>query len=216
MYDDYMQNLLGGNYYPYQNTYEPMVRNTGCCNHMNEYNQYGYSDYEPNFPYMSNQNITYGQMPYNYIPNYLQRNLATDLEDLYPEIYKIIYPMIQKICSQNTRPIDEDLLEEMTNTIYSNIEANNVINLNINVDNSTSENNRSETSSKPAVNNRSVSNVQNSAEKEKHKENRPFNNSSLRDLIRILLIRELLGRPGNRPPRPRPPIPPRPPIRPRF
>ena len=46
-------------------------------------------------------------------------------------------------------------------------------------------------------------------------------NTGLNDLIRILLLRELLGRPGfpgfpgGRPPRPRPPRPPmRPPMRP--
>ena len=50
---------------------------------------------------------------------------------------------------------------------------------------------------------------------------RPIRNRTLRDLIRILIIRELLGRPGfpgNRPPM-RPPFPgrpPRPPMRPPF
>ena len=49
-------------------------------------------------------------------------------------------------------------------------------------------------------------------------EDRQFRNRGLQDLIRILLIRELLGRPGNpghRPPRP-PMEPGRPPMRPPF
>ncbi len=59
-------------------------------------------------------------------------------------------------------------------------------------------------------------NVTNSVRAEKVKENRgedrQFRNKGLQDLIRILLIRELLGRPGNRPPMP----PHRPPMRPPF
>ena len=38
------------------------------------------------------------------------------------------------------------------------------------------------------------------------REDRQIRNRTLRDLIRILIIRELLRRPGNRPPRPRPPM----------
>ena len=40
-------------------------------------------------------------------------------------------------------------------------------------------------------------------------EDRQLRNRGLRDLIKILIIRELLGRPGHRPPRPpvRPPFP---------
>ena len=45
-----------------------------------------------------------------------------ELEDCYPEIYKIVYPMIQRICSQNTRPINKDLINSMTDEIYFAIE----------------------------------------------------------------------------------------------
>ena len=46
---------------------------------------------------------------------------------------------------------------------------------------------------------------------EDRQENRQFRNRNLQDLIRILLIRELLRR-RRRPPMTRPPFPPRPPI----
>ena len=54
-------------------------------------------------------------------------------------------------------------------------------------------------------------------EKEEKNENRQIRrNTNLNDLIRILILRELLGRPvfpGNRPPRPTPPrLPMRPPM----
>lgn len=196
MYDDYIQNLLGENYSPYQYTYEPMLRNTYYYNQMDDFDQYIY-DY-----------------PFNCINKSSSRNLVTDIENLYPEIYKIIYPMIQKACNQNTRPITEDVLDDMTNDIYNNIEAENIINLNIDITNNRNEN-------------KSLSNAKKTIQE--NRETRQITNS-LRDLVKILLIRELIGRPDfNRPPRPFPPgpfppMPPRPrpsenfprPPRPRF
>lgn len=107
-----------------------------------------------------------------------------ELEDCYPEIYRIIYPMVQKACNQNTRPLTRELIDSMTEEIYFAIED------------------------KDMIENR---------EKEEKKENRQIRrNTNLNDLIRILILRELLGRPGfpgGRPPFPRPPRPPmRPPM----
>ena len=36
-----------------------------------------------------------------------------ELEDCYPEIYRIVYPMVQKVCSQNTMPITRQLINNM-------------------------------------------------------------------------------------------------------
>lgn len=127
----------------------------------------------------------------------------TELEACYPEIYKVVYPMINKACSSNTRPVTSELIEELTNEIYTSIEIDNDIHVNINLTNEVG----GTTGNK---------NVTNSVRAEKVKENRgedrQFRNKGLQDLIRILLIRELLGRPGNRPPMP----PHRPPMRPPF
>lgn len=215
MYEDYMQNLLGVRISPFQDTYEEFDRNTECCTQMNDY-----QNYDCNFQQ---------QMSYNYpIRNSMAASDNVDLEKCYPEIYNIIYPMVRKACMNNTRLINEDLIDEMTKEIYNNIEAGDVINLNINIENSRnqSENLKSE--------NRETNGEKNEvSELEKEtRENRQFN-SSINDLIRILLIRELLGRPGGgvffppfrpRPPRPMPPRPMtpggmgpnRPPQRPRF
>ena len=179
MYEDYIQNLFSRNYQPFQNTYDPILRNTNCYNPIDNFEQYNYE-----------QNSFYEPIPYDNFSNYSTRNLVSNLENLYPEIYKIVYPMIQKACNQNNKPIDENLIDDMTDDIYSNIEADNIINLNINV-----ENNRNESATNKEKNNRC-----------KTTENRQFNNP-IRDLIRILLIRELLDRPGYRPPRSRPPGP---------
>lgn len=168
MYNDYMQNLLGSNFPNYQNTYD------------NSFIDIGYS-YNPMGNYFYN--------------NQPQMNRSVDLESLYPEIYKIIYPMVQKACLQITGQIDASLLDNLTNDIYNNLEGENVVNLNINIENTKNESTDSNNSS----------NTRNSSSKQ---ETRQINNP-IRDLIKILLIRELLRRQRqNRPPRPMRPMDP--------
>lgn len=178
MYNDYMQNLLGSNFPNYQNTYD------------NSFIDIGYS-YNPMGNYFYN--------------NQPQMNRSVDLESLYPEIYKIIYPMVQKACLQITGQIDASLLDNLTNDIYNNLEGENVVNLNINIENTKNESTDSNNSS----------NTRNSSSKqEKRQINNPIQetrqiNNPIRDLIKILLIRELLRRQRpNRPPRPMRPMDP--------
>ena len=173
----------------------------------------------PNYGNENSSENTYQSMPTNYVRN--QQNV--ELESCYPEIYKVVYPMVNKACNSNSKPITPDLIEELTNEIYLSIENDNEINVTINLTNEvggTTGNRASTTSTNTAK-----------AEKENRGEDRQFRNRGLQDLIRILLIRELLGRPGgtgirppfppNRPPIMRPPFPggpggrPRPPIMPR-
>lgn len=160
--------------------------------------------------------LGYNQMPnnlyttnyddYYYDMSYLNNNNNTNtelIESMYPEIYRIVYPMVCKICNQNSnREITRELVDNMTEEIYVNIEA---------------EDTRSATSTvaRPVLKNGDVRNP-NAKEPEVRGENRQ-RNFLLRDLIRILILRELLNRP-NRPgqmpgpmPPPRPPRPPRPP-----
>ena len=169
----------------------------------------GYSDMPNNNTFSNNYNDTY---QYNY-PN--QNNRNSELESLYPETYKIIYPMVKKACNNINGNINETVIETITDEIYSAFENQEEIRVNI----SLTEQNRSEStniSKKPTVN---------VEEKQKEEvENRNIRrNNGIRDLIKILILRELLGRPHN----PRPPMPPhrppfpggpngRPPMRPRF
>lgn len=131
------------------------------------------------------------------------RNTETDrqLEACYPEIYKIVYPMVSKACISNTRPITSDLIDELTDEIYAAVENDTQINININLTN--------EVQSSGNRNTPSNAKAEKETTKETRGEDRQFRNRGLQDLIRILLIRELLGRPGNRPPQ-------RPPMRPPF
>ena len=176
MYEDYMPNYLN---YPinngYQNTYDGMRD----CEYYNR-SSYGYES----FPGYKREML------------YKRGVTSIDVEELYPDVYKIVYPMVRKACSENRNPISRDNIESMVDDIYSNIEANNnEINLNITIDGDIRGD---------------------SDNKDVEPENRsPRRNQGLLDIIKILLIRELIGRPGcNRPncrPGPRPPMPPYPP-----
>lgn len=108
-----------------------------------------------------------------------------ELENCYPDIYRIVYPMVQKVCSQNTRHVTRELIDSMTDEVYFALEDREML-----------ENRNKEEKNAQATEDRQIR-----------------RNTDLNDLIRILILRELLGRPGVRPPQPRPPRPPmRPPM----
>lgn len=74
-------------------------------------------------------NSSYPNITYDYSDNYefntnIMPRYSNEILDLYPEIYKIINPMVCKICEANTKPITRELLEQMTDEIYLNIEGN--------------------------------------------------------------------------------------------
>ena len=175
-YEDYMRSVLG---------YQAMQNNIYT-------DAYNYQD-----TYSNPNNNYYYEVPFQ---NTNMMNMREDeLNDLYPEIYKIVYPMVCEVCNQNyNRQITRTLLDQMTEEIYSNVEPEDKQNTTF-------------------VRNQSLKNgdVRNPNAKEPVvpvKETRQTN-SLLRDLIRILLLREWIrpGRPPARPPfpggRPQPPRP---------
>ena len=168
--------------------------------------------------YPSTANMNQNQMYQNEYPNSSQISMRNDLEDFYPEIYKIIYPMVQKACDGNMMANSREEIEQMTDEIYSAIEDNNQINVNINLGNTISTTNMNRMQNRNEI---SKEEIQKKSPEKQEVKNRntegesrisPRNNN-LRDLIKILLIRELLRRRHNHFP-PRPPHNPRPPMRP--
>lgn len=179
-----------------------------------------YEDYMQNllgFPTRQYPN-TYDEQNFNPYGNFYEtmyqrqewRNSASndDLESCYPEIYNIVYPMVRKVCMSNTMPINQTVIDNMVNEISTNLEANGTIELNINLNNQVMENRNpkdlgAELCSKERENRSSECESSN-----RQVRRNPFIN----DLIKILIIRELLrlrgNRPGNRPPFPlnRPPM----------
>ena len=173
-----------------------------------------YEDYMRSVLGYPNGNIyanTYGPNNDYYINNMpdMTANITTIntevLNEYYPEIYKLLYPMVCKACNQNAnREITKDLIEEMTEDIYINFES----------DDRQSVNNIRNAS---PLKNGDVRNP-NAKEPEARSETRS-RNYLLRDLIKILILREFgrpgrPGFPGGRPPivPPPPPRPPRPPM----
>ena len=77
----------------------------------------GYSPYVPNdYTYTDEQEDIY-----SYSNDMMQMQPVQDLSPFYPEIYKIIYPMVCKVCNVNlNRELTKELLEQMTDEIYKN------------------------------------------------------------------------------------------------
>lgn len=144
----------------------------------------GYANNEPNYTY----DDYYPRMEQS------QYNLS---EDLYPDIYRIVNPVVEEVCNRNrNKNITEELVRAMTEEVYSSVEENPALKVNVQI--------------KTELKNGDVRNPN-----AKNSETRQ-RNFLLNDLIRILILRNLLRpRPPVRPPFPghRPPFPgPRPPF----
>lgn len=111
-----------------------------------------------------------------------------DLEELYPDIYRMIQPMVQKVCMRATGVINEEMIVSMTDEVY----------------NAMSEETRESKDVRKSSNEIKTNNSQSARKIEETRQN----NYLLRDLIRILIIKELLRRrPGRPPMRPGPNFP---------
>lgn len=185
--DEYMRNVLGyGNVADYRGLYSMM----------------------PQDLYNMNTYMT-GEMQETQI-------MEEEIEKYYPEIYKVVYPMVQNACLKNTKPITRNLIDEIVEEIYTNVEPKEQININVNVGNTSKINSYSSDREVKGYNS-----ARNSEVKTEIKDNREDTrqkdvrqrNFLLNDLIRILVLRELIGKPG-RPGNNRPPQ--RPPVRPPY
>ena len=133
-YEDYMRSVLGNSY-------------------ANEYTNQSY-----NYPYVrEGQNISTYAMPTN-VPNLtdsrqmntqsqtnfqssMRRNNEPNMEEseeilkikkMYPDIYCLLMPMVNKIVEENKdREVTESLVESMTMEIYNNIEDDMVVGRNL-------------------------------------------------------------------------------------
>ena len=120
--------------------------------------------------------------------------------------------MVCKACTQYRGEITEDLISRLTDEVYSNLEIENEVRgeEKPKQETRTTSTNKVSTSSRNEQTTRNETNIRNAETRQR----RP--NNTLRDLIRILIIRELLRRhrPGRPPFSGRPPFPgnPRPPM----
>ena len=187
-YEEYMRNSLGYNGMPIMNMNQMNMNqmNTNQMN-MNTMNE------------MYETENTCNQM---------------SVDDMYPEIYKIIYPMVCKACMAVDENVSEDLVSRITNEIYMNVENMECVQetrgSTISVSPQTSKSSKGDSLSSSRTGSSLSSSSSNSSVSSARQQETRQRNPLLRDLIRILVLRELLGNPS----RPRPPF--RPPYRPPF
>lgn len=151
-----------------------------------------------------------------------------EMRKCYPEIYHLVNPMVCKVCETNTQPITKELIEKMTDEVYMAIEdTSTTVNIRVNapkaeenrtVNSNANRNNNEEVRTSKARTERTGKNVSGNAENREVKtasaqsiestraDETRFSNSTLRDLIKILILNQIFGN------RPRPPRPPRPPF----
>lgn len=227
VYEDYIRSMIGKNVENSRNDY------LNCGNTMYDNNMYGNSIYG---------NCEFGndflnsQMPMSNNGYFASTSSDVDLEECYPELYRLLYPMVQKVCMKCTRSLSRNVIDEMVEEVYSNFvgDEGEITQININLSNEVrsskdnvgsskdiSKNNLTSSKNLPMDNVRSTTNKSNTVvttsstqprldrSTDRKSEDRQVGqrNSVLNDLIRILILRELLGRPGGnfRPPFGRPP-----------
>lgn len=199
----------------YNNQYEEYMRNSlGCGRIMPMMNTNQMNINTMNEMYGSENNFSCNQT----------------VENMYPEIYKIIYPMVCKACMAVNENISEDLVSRIVNEIYVNVENMEVAETTRETRNSTQtvSSQANKASRNDLLNNTRTSNLNSSSITNSSSLNSKTNlassssneigastrqqekrqgNPLLRDLIKILVLRELIGNPVR---------PPQPPVRPPF
>lgn len=116
-YDEYMRDLMG---YPNMRTSMNQPMNMGMNTGMN--------------------------MGMNTEMSQFMNTNTEDLERMYPETYRIIFPMVCFACDNLRSPVTEQTIDMMTDDIYDRVEADGRINIDISVevrnDNDDSQENR--------------------------------------------------------------------------
>lgn len=190
--DNYMQDLYFYNQMPNQNTYNPMgMNNNGNI---------------PNTMMNNGMYMNQGQNPNMYMQN---SNQPANINTLYPSSYRILMPVVSRVVSNsNYQFLNEDVLDNMVDTVYNITEGQ------INYENENDQVTTRERTSNTQTNSTSVSqtnqnssnsnttNVTNSTTRVNNNTTQTSNNNStntsndnlLRDLIKILIIREIISR----------------------
>ena len=149
------------------------------------------NDYMRDFFYYNqspnqNMNMNYGYMPNN---NMMRNNNNNNIENLYPNIYRILRPVVRKVVSgSNYQYLTEEVVSNMVDTVYNIVEGD--------------RNTRTtEVNAEPAETRRSsvtsnTTQTQTSTQSRTNHSNNTEYNNLLKDLIRILVLQEILNRNG--------------------
>ena len=141
----------------------------------------------PNYNRMETTNFENTINTYQFFQNSVNNE---NLERFYPELYRLLYPMIQHVCMKNMTQLSENTINDMVEEVYLNFVSDSN-----NEDSNSSNEFRSGKSLEKSVVLKSKSSTATTTKKEERREYRQ-ENYILRDLIRILILRELLGGTG--------------------
>ncbi len=162
------------------------------------------------FNQMPNQNLNYPYMGYNNMqnPNF-QNNFAgqnfnngnSNINNMYPSIYRIVQPVVSRVLTGNNyQYMSEDNLNSMVDTVYNIVEGdarNNLDNSSsLNSNNTTSTQTQSQTQTQPQRNNTNQNTTQTTTMTQTSTSSQNNQNETmlLKDLIKILLIKEIINR----------------------
>lgn len=53
---------------------------------------------------------------------------------MYPEVYRVVYPMVCFACDNIRTPVTEEMIDMMTDDIYDRVEADGRINIDVSVE----------------------------------------------------------------------------------
>ena len=204
-YEDYMRSVLGNSYaneYTNVPTYVNPANMQSVSNFRNVNTPNSMSASPMNTSNMinsrqmgmQNQRSFQSSMRENTEQNMEESEEILRIQRMYPDIYCLLMPMVNKIVEENNdREITDNLIESMTMEIYNNIEddminssrtTNSKTNNTMAQSSQTGNTQRQSTQSNSTTTRNTVSNtMQNS---------RRIGNPTLRDLIKILIVRRLL------------------------
>ena len=204
-YEDYMRSVLG-NSYANEYTNVPTYANPANVQSVSNFRNVNTPNSMSASPMntsnminsrqmgMQNQRSFQSSMRENTEQNMEESEEILRIQKMYPDIYCLLMPMVNKIVEENNdREITDNLIESVTMEIYNNIEddminssrtTNSKTNNTMAQSSQTGNTQRQSTQSNNTTTRNTVSNtMQNS---------RRIGNPTLRDLIKILIIRGLL------------------------
>lgn len=196
--NDYMQNFNYYNQNPYTNLDQRnnRINNPGFNNSNYQTNGLFYNNMFK-MGYMNNQNQFNTFNNVNPANNFLDASMVTQL---YPDIYKIVYPIVNNLLSTvNISMIDNTLIDNMTDTVLKILDgecqkqngktgSNNYKNLNEHYTENTGN------ISKDKETDNSSNNVRNNNSNNNCNDNTINNleNQFLKDIIRVIILNELI------------------------
>lgn len=152
------------------------------------YNQVpnGFGGYMPNQNMMQNQPMPMNGMYMN--PNMYQPNNNQNITNLYPSTYRIINPVVSRVVqNSNYQFINEDTLNNMVDTVFSIVDGQ--------IDYQEDEPQAANSNAQNLAQGQRTTEAPKSQTAVQSQNNR--SDSLLRDIIKILIIKEILARRNN-------------------